>query len=298
MKKNNAFTEFLYIPNIKQIGFPLLFSLAFVLCMVTFNVTMQIIVQQSVMKRNHHLQPSILYDPIHEITTDLSKYRDVIDYFIKFVVAVSVVSMIMQKLKQFLNIFKRLCIILGVFYFLRGVTIFIFQIGSSPDPYCPKNVLEPGLSSYIRNFFLVVTLQTETCFDLFFSGHTGILTIFPLFWFYYSSKRLHEKVRVYAQAIYGLISLIGMSLVVLCRLHYTVDVVYSFWISVIIFFVYHDIIWHVKDRAIRENLTSMKEAYDSLKTEHFLNRWLFLFFYWLEYFNLKINVNKTIDDIV
>lgn len=294
----NTLADFLFVPNIKQVVFPFLFSLLFFLCMLVFNVSMQIIVQQSVMSRNHHLQPSTLYDPIHEITQDFSKHRDIIEYFVKFVCSVTVISLITQKVRKSINIFKRLLLIHGSFYFLRGITMVTFQIGSSPDPMCPKNELESGFSAFIRHLFLTLTRRIETCFDLFFSGHTGTLTLFTLCWFYYSSEKVHEKVRVYVKFIFALVSLCGMVLVVICRMHYTLDVLFGFGITCVLFFGYHDIIWHVKQRVIKENLTSMKKAYESLKTERFLKKWIFLFFIWLEYLYLKISFNKTIDDIV
>lgn len=286
------------MPQIRQVIPQFLFSLFFFLFCLIFNVAMQIIVHQNVMNRKSHLLTSALYDPIHANTKDYSNKRHIIDYLMLLIIILTFLSFVFQRMRRCLNVFKRIFLLLGIMYFLRGISIVTLQIGSSPDPVCPKVHLESGFSAFLKHVWSVMTFETETCFDLLFSGHTGVLTILPLFWMYFASNRIHERVRPYARIVFLSISFFAIILLILCRVHYTLDVLYSFSISCVLFYGYHNIIWHVKQRVLDEKINTLRKAYESVECEHCIKRWAILFLVWFEYFNLKISNNKTVEEIV
>jgi shingomyelin synthase len=72
------------------------------------------------------------------------------------------------------------------------------------------------------------------CGDLLFSGHTLIMVVASLTIEYYlpaSLKFLHY--------IPKLITMIGVMCLVLSRTHYTIDVIFAYWLSVGVFSIYH-----------------------------------------------------------
>lgn len=72
------------------------------------------------------------------------------------------------------------------------------------------------------------------CGDLLFSGHTLIMMVASLTIEYYlptSLKLIHY--------IPKLITLIGVLCLVLSRTHYTIDVIFAYWLSVGVFSIYH-----------------------------------------------------------
>ncbi|CAJ0608672.1 unnamed protein product [Cylicocyclus nassatus] len=143
---------------------------------------------------------------------------------------------------------RRLFYIATVLYIMRAVSICLTHIPASfsaetdicvppnPDPY-------PSFESVYSKFLSIVTtmgLQVQAhdnkihCGDMLFSGHATAISISCFFLNYYTPHSMWPlKLAAITSCIFAMICM------VVSRIHYSVDVVMGYWISSIIFSVYH-----------------------------------------------------------
>ncbi|XGW11672.1 hypothetical protein V3C99_012838 [Haemonchus contortus] len=144
---------------------------------------------------------------------------------------------------------RRLCYILTVLYMMRAISICLTHIPSgfqesenqicvppNPDPHPTVNSVLTKFLSVSLTFGLQVQLTEDKlfCGDMLFSGHTTAISTSCFFLNYYTPHSLWPlKVIAIASCVSAMIC------VVISRVHYSVDVVMGYWISSIIFSIYH-----------------------------------------------------------
>ncbi|OWF44473.1 Sphingomyelin synthase-related protein 1 [Mizuhopecten yessoensis] len=149
--------------------------------------------------------------------------------------------------KQGLQIAHRTFLIAGTMYWLRSACILVTSM-PVPDvhkkcyPFPEADVwdkLKRAFQFYSR-FGLQLT-GARTCGDYIFSGHTTILTVLNLFINEYAPRS-----RCFIRGITWGLNISGMVFILLCRGHYTIDVILAFYISYQVFTTYHHLL--VKER--------------------------------------------------
>ncbi|KAJ1727239.1 hypothetical protein LPJ61_004681 [Coemansia biformis] len=110
----------------------------------------------------------------------------------------------------------------------------------------------------LRDLFLevvpkMITGELSACTDKIFSGHTSILVFIFLMWVRYSR---HWAFIVYS----GIHTVVGISSVLLTRLHYSVDVLLAI---VMVFFVHHTYYWSL-EIAVRERAAAAASSAPAL----------------------------------
>ncbi|XP_060067215.1 sphingomyelin synthase-related protein 1-like [Ylistrum balloti] len=142
--------------------------------------------------------------------------------------------------KQRLQIIHRLCLVAGTMYWLRCLCVLVTSL---PVPDVHKkcypfpeadtwNKLKRALDLYTR--FGLKVVGAETCGDYIFSGHTTLLTILNLFVNEYAPRS-----RCFIRGITWTLNIGGILFILLCRGHYTIDVILAFYLSYQIFTSYH-----------------------------------------------------------
>ncbi|KAK5980783.1 hypothetical protein GCK32_001306, partial [Trichostrongylus colubriformis] len=145
---------------------------------------------------------------------------------------------------------RRLCYILTVLYMMRAISICLTHIPSGfhdfENDICvtPSRMADPGIEYVLKHFIQIsftFGLQRGTgqdhklyCGDMLFSGHTTAISTSCFFLNYYTPHSLWPlKVVAISSCIFA------MFCIVISRVHYSVDVVMGYWISSIIFSIYH-----------------------------------------------------------
>lgn len=135
---------------------------------------------------------------------------------------------------------RRMLWIFGFCYFLR-----LCALGGTTLPSSNTKCLliERTLLQYLTTGPLVLIGKAQTCTDKLFSGHTALATLLVWFWMatFWTKASRWEKVvfRLYALLHGSSVFIASM----MCRHHYTVDVVLAIIIATLVFHLYHLIIW-------------------------------------------------------
>ncbi|KAK6733263.1 hypothetical protein RB195_017174 [Necator americanus] len=189
-----------------------------------------------------------LPDLAHSLIKQYDTPRHMADVFASVASSVLVlVCVVFHKYRWIVT--RRLFYIGTVLYIMRAISICLTHIPSgfqdfendicvppNPDP-------NPSVSSVLDKFLNIMGtmgLQVQTlnnklhCGDMLFSGHTTVISTSCFFLNYYTPHSLWPlKLAAITSCI------IAMVCVVVSRIHYSVDVVMGYWISSIIFSVYH-----------------------------------------------------------
>ncbi len=123
----------------------------------------------------------------------------------------------------------RFLICLSLVYAMRTLTLLAtrYPLASASitnEPYRAPNV-------FLSSFLVMIGMRT-TQLDYMFSGHTAVWTLASLFVAVYGKSRV-------GAILYALFNLAGVFLILAMRMHYTADVLVGFFISSLLFFVYH-----------------------------------------------------------
>ncbi|RCN31506.1 hypothetical protein ANCCAN_22705 [Ancylostoma caninum] len=191
-----------------------------------------------------------LPDLAHSLIQQYETPRHMADVFASAAVGVLLlVCTVFHKYRWIVT--RRLFYIGTVLYIMRAISICLTHIPSAfhdfENDICvpPNSDPNPSLGSLFDKFLsiartmgLQVQLQTLNsklhCGDMLFSGHTTAISTSCFFLNYYTPHSLWPlKLAAITSCI------IAMICVVISRIHYSVDVVMGYWISSIIFSVYH-----------------------------------------------------------
>lgn len=189
-----------------------------------------------------------LPDLAHSIIAQNDTLRFLADVFtMAGVLAAALVCMVVHKHRWIVS--RRLFYISSVLYIMRGISICLTHIPSgfhdfendiceppNPDP-------NPSFSSVITKFLTITATfglqfghkeNKLHCGDMLFSGHTTAISTCCFFLTYYTPHSLWPlKVTAISCCIFA------MFCFVISRIHYSVDVVMGYWISSVVFSIYH-----------------------------------------------------------
>lgn len=105
-----------------------------------------------------------------------------------------------------------------------------------PNPY--KRCTPIITSNPFVSAFLIMIGSNATCADVFFSGHAAMMGLCCMIFTSSMSRRLTLlKILVY------IVTFVGWTIIIATRFHYTLDVFYGAVLSIVIWKVYHVIIY-------------------------------------------------------
>jgi hypothetical protein len=148
-----------------------------------------------------------LYDVIQESLPNLQKYR-IIPEVLHFIPILTLLANTIYH--KHIECLKKFLVIHGILMFIRAIS---FSVTLLPD--------SSGMCQ--------LSTHLGSCFDLLFSGHSTIMLLCCLLLNQFYFIELKWKICLFANT--GITSL----LIILCRNHYTIDVLYSLLMT---YFVY------------------------------------------------------------
>jgi len=142
-------------------------------------------------------------------------------------------------------VFRRVSLIAGLLYMYRGATMFVTVLPMSDPNYACAPKLNHTIT-FLELMSRVVTIVTgggmsfsdnqKYCGDFIFSGHTMILMLCFLTVREYT-PRGRRYLLLHLTCLAGL--LFGVSVLLLSRGHYSIDVLIAYWVTSRVWWTYH-----------------------------------------------------------
>lgn len=140
---------------------------------------------------------------------------------------------------------RRWLVIQGTLALMRTMTVLVTNLPDS-RPFCHEATKGTTLYHLIdweavwgRTFKLATQEDPVTCGDMVYSGHTMVLVVCGMAWHgYYKVLRGTFTVNVVKMVIWSVISCCLM-LILATRLHYTLDVLLAFYLTITLWGAYH-----------------------------------------------------------
>lgn len=219
-----------------------------------FNMILNFLVLAIIHERvpNQGRLPDISFDILPEAAWGL----DVAEYIISVEAFLVLTLLFLHRYRVIL--FRRLCLIMGVIYFARGICMASTQVPLIKNDYCAPKMTPEQLASWsyyiteilrrvfhmMLGFGLSINGQHVYCGDYIFSGHTVTLTFFYLFLREYMMPKKTTSSIFWAifHAMLFASSFLGVILILVARGHYLIDVLLAYFITTVTFYVFHTII--------------------------------------------------------
>jgi len=209
----------------------------------------------------HELRPSKT-PPLPDIILDHVPYYtwalNVSEILIMVITTICAIVVICHKHRWIL--IRRICLIVGLLYFYRAITMLVTVLPSADPSYKCDPQLNHTITAgevfhrvlkIMSGFGLTINGQHVYCGDFIFSGHTMILILCYLIISEYTPKKLW--------LVHWTSFLIGMGGVITLLLgkgHYSVDVIIAYFVTTRLWFMQHSVIYnlHLQQRAPTNHL--------------------------------------------
>lgn len=204
-------------------------ALIFVLIAFIFTTTSLSITHEL---RNPSAQPlpDLVLDrllPYHRWALDVSE--------ILIMITTIVAALVVVFHKHRCIIIRRVCVIVGLLYLYRAVTMIVTVLPSANPAYICDKQLNHTISTtevlhrvlkIMSGFGLTINGQHVYCGDFIFSGHTMILVLCYLIVSEYTPRRL----RLLHWLLWA-VAAAGVGMLMLARGHYTIDVIIAYFVT-------------------------------------------------------------------
>lgn len=140
-------------------------------------------------------------------------------------------------------VLRRYLLILTLLYIFRTITFIVTTVPSPMDDCRPMYIKkddEEALHKYLVLFGRMASGKVTACTDNIYSGHTTLITVSVWCFMQYSGA---IALKIYA-FIHGFIALLA---ILLCRLHYTVDVIVAMIVASFVYVTVHYLIQFAMD---------------------------------------------------
>lgn len=173
-----------------------------------------------------HALPDLLISATHSVYISSGLYPNFPNHLI--VASVTAIALRVATLgNDTLPVLRRILLITGTIYLMRAISVSITVL---PNPLldCKSDPSD----SIINDALLILTGQMVTCGDVFFSGHTIIITLSSAVWITYCKDRA-LCIIINAASLFSLLCLIASSF------HYSIDVFFGYLITMTIWNLFH-----------------------------------------------------------
>jgi shingomyelin synthase len=186
------------------------------------------------------------YPPLPDAILDniphLPQLMNLPDIAVLVVVPVTALVILMNKYRWIVA--RRAFFILSVIYLMRSVTMYLTILPIANDTvFCsPKSnettaaVVLERVSLLLGGGGMQISGQKSVCGDYIYSGHTAILTCACLFIQEYTPKRLYLF-----RWISILVTGAGITILLIARGHYSIDVLIGYYAATRMFWAYHSL---------------------------------------------------------
>jgi hypothetical protein len=186
-----------------------------------------------------HVQKPLLFDVgfYYLPSKDLNFYEEIITNFILIsTLCFSLLPFYYRNNKIYTTtIILRNMLTLSISVFLRSITFLSTRISSS-SYHCRIDSEVYNPPNNLHDIFLRFD-TSKGCGDMIFSGHENIMFIQILIIFYYGNKLdLSKKIMYILYFLYSLLLISASLIILICRNHYTVDVVISLYVTPLLFY--------------------------------------------------------------
>lgn len=151
-------------------------------------------------------------------------------------------------------VLRRYLVILTILYVFRTITFIVTTVPSPMDDCLPMYVRtdddKEALHKYLILFGRMASGKVTACTDNIYSGHTTLITVSVWCYIQYSGA---IALKIYA-LLHGLAALLA---ILICRLHYTVDVVIAMIVASFVYVTIHYLIQFAMDELYMD--TSRKQ---------------------------------------
>ena len=147
-------------------------------------------------------------------------------------------------------IMYRLMLIYTTLMCMRSVLLFTTTL-PDPSPLCvgrtPGGVLVQHLPlrSIEERSMQVACGDSLTCGDMMFSGHTVLLVMVAMLWHTYYPRITRGTIN-YVKLLSWILNLLGLFLVIITRMHYTMDVIVAAHFTITLWVQYHRTMLHIR----------------------------------------------------
>ena len=247
--------------------------------------------------------PDLGHDAVELLATWLEWDTPYIDNYalpdkLVYVLSVATIGLVAFHPQRFM-ILRRLLVLFGMMFCLRAVTVSVTQLPDA-SPTCQAQFGHPKRGVYKKQpmfpkafhrawVFLTSPTSHVTCGDMLFSGHTTCLTMCGMIFKYYCRARLlntkvifrwiHGHRQSYFATVVTAVRwvvytycVVGASLIVATRLHYTLDVLIAMLLTYSIFTWYHTWLRYQRLKERDWSLLGWFEAEEVLQIEHWAYR--------------------------
>lgn len=214
---------------------------------------------------NDRLPDREKHPPLPDIVLDNLPYKPWAAHAAEICLATEVLlwAVVVSIHKKSLVIVHRTFLVAGTMYWLRCICVLATSL-PVPDvhkkcyPFPDADVWDKLHRAF--QFYTKFGLQmtgARTCGDYVFSGHTTVLTLLNLFINEYAPRS-----RCFIRGITWCLNISGIAFILLCRGHYTLDVIIAFYLTYQIFTTYHCIL-------ARERTSTLSWKYIDMIAEWF-----------------------------
>jgi len=186
--------------------------------------------------------------PLPDITLDHILYRrwalDVSEILIMVSTIIAAFFVVFHKYRTIL--IRRICIIVGLLYGYRALTMIVTVLPSANREYHCDSQLNHTITGaevlhrvikIMSGFGLTINGNHVYCGDFIFSGHTMILVLCYLIIVEYTPKKfwlLHWM-------LWG-VAVGGVAMLMTARGHYTIDVIVAYFVTTRLWYIHHSVI--------------------------------------------------------
>jgi len=195
----------------------------------------------------HELRPASA-PPLPDLILDHIPYYafalDISEILIMATTLICAVIVLCHKFRWILV--RRICLIVGLLYMYRAVTMIVTNLPSADVNYVCDKQLNTSLTSVqvvqrvvkiMSGFGLSINGHHVFCGDFIFSGHTMILTLCYLIICEYTTKSMWLL-----QWFSFILACGGVTSLMLARGHYSVDVILAYYVTTRLWYIQHSII--------------------------------------------------------
>ncbi|ORY08308.1 hypothetical protein K493DRAFT_309895 [Basidiobolus meristosporus CBS 931.73] len=193
-----------------------------------------------------------------------------------------------RKLSKIIIFWRRVFWLTGLLYFYRAFTIITTTLPPTKD--CEPVVADSFSEMMLVGTYMIVGVD-KACTDNIYSGHTMIVTSSVMMWNIYT--------RVPWFKLYALLHAIAaIYTIIASRLHFTVDVLLSLFITYAMYCIYFGLVRSATLQSYREALGEVEserdEQYQSIAyTPHILNRHLIRIVRWMDGIDLRVHAKAN-----
>jgi len=186
--------------------------------------------------------------PLPDITLDHIPYRrwalDVSEVFIMISTITAAFFVVFHKYR--LILIRRVCVIVGLLYGYRAVTMIVTVLPSANREYHCDSQLNHTITSaevlhrvvkIMSGFGLSINGNHVFCGDFIFSGHTMILVLCYLIIVEYTPKKLWLVHWLVLGVAVG-----GVAMLMSARGHYSIDVIVAYFVTTRLWYIQHSVI--------------------------------------------------------